>query len=67
MCLYVYPPAVAKERLGKHVPAAMYTRGTIEDFLDTPFSMRFVSYQRKVDDLFFPELVVIFFWSEAYA
>jgi hypothetical protein len=33
LCLYVYPPSVAMQRLGKHVPAAMNTR-TAEELLD---------------------------------
>jgi hypothetical protein len=29
VCLYVYPPIVAKQRLGKNVTAATYTHATI--------------------------------------
>jgi hypothetical protein len=35
---------------GKHVPVAMNTHGTIEEFLDPSFSMWSMSYQRKVGD-----------------
>jgi hypothetical protein len=48
VCLYVYPPTVVRQRLGKHVPAATNTHARIEEFLDSLFSMRSLSYQRKV-------------------
>jgi hypothetical protein len=35
--------AVAKQRLGKHVPAATNTHTTIEEVLDAVFSVRSVS------------------------
>jgi hypothetical protein len=50
VCLYVYPPIVARQRLGKNVTAAINTHATIEELLDTSFSMRSVSYQGKVGD-----------------
>jgi hypothetical protein len=31
VCLYVYPPSFAKQRLGKNVIAAMNTYGTVEE------------------------------------
>jgi hypothetical protein len=34
--------AVARERLGKHVPAATGTHATIEELLETAFSMQSV-------------------------
>jgi hypothetical protein len=43
-------PIVARQRLSKHVPAAMNTHARIEELLDTPFSMWCVSYQKKVDN-----------------
>jgi hypothetical protein len=43
------PPIVARQLLGKHVPTATNTHPTIE-LLDASFSMRSVSYQRKVGD-----------------
>jgi hypothetical protein len=46
LCLYVYPPTVASQRLGKNVTAAMNTHATTE-MLDTSFSMRSVPYERK--------------------
>jgi hypothetical protein len=41
----VYPPIVARQRLGKHLPAAMNSQATMEELLDAVFSMRSVSYQ----------------------
>jgi hypothetical protein len=58
--LCILPPSnrwVARHRLCKHVPAAMNTYA-MEEFLDA-FSMRFVSYQRKVGEGFVPELAVL--------
>jgi hypothetical protein len=40
VCLYVYPPLVAKQRLSKIVTAAMNTQATIEEFLDASFSIK---------------------------
>jgi hypothetical protein len=48
-CLYVYPPTVDRQRLGKNVTASTNTHETIEELLDT-FSMRSVSHKRKVCD-----------------
>jgi uncharacterized protein (DUF486 family) len=49
-CLYVYPLIVARQRLGKkNYDANEYTTIT-EELLDASFSMRSVSYQRKVGD-----------------
>jgi hypothetical protein len=50
VCLYVNPPIVARQRLGKNVNAAKNIYETIEELLDTTFSMRLVSYRRKVGD-----------------
>jgi hypothetical protein len=36
----------------------MNTLTTVEELLDASFSMRFVSYQRKVDDYFLLERLV---------
>jgi hypothetical protein len=47
MCLYVYPAIFARQRLGKNITAAMNTH-TIEQLFYAPFSIRTVSYQRKV-------------------
>jgi hypothetical protein len=47
VCLYLYPPIVARQRLCKNVIAAAITHATIEELFDTSFSMRPVSYQRK--------------------
>jgi hypothetical protein len=50
VCLYVYPPVVARQRLGKDVAASTNTHEIIEELLEASFSMRSVSYQRKVGD-----------------
>jgi hypothetical protein len=60
VCLYVYPPIIARERLGKNVTAAMNTHATIEELLEVSFSTRFVSHQSKVGDKFLTELLVLF-------
>jgi hypothetical protein len=57
VCLYMYPLFVARQRLGKNATAATNTHVTIEELLDVSFYMRFMSHQRKVGDLFFPETV----------
>jgi hypothetical protein len=50
-CLCVPSPnkpertAVAKQRFGKHVPAAKNRRAVIEELLEEVFSMRSMSYQ----------------------
>jgi hypothetical protein len=46
VCLYMYPPIVGRQRLGKNVTTAKNTHATIE-LLDASFSMRPVSYQGK--------------------
>jgi hypothetical protein len=58
MCLHVYLPIAAKQRLGKNVTAATNTHA-IEELLNASFSMRSLSYQRKVNDYLFPELLVL--------
>jgi hypothetical protein len=52
---------VARLRLGTHVPAAIDTHATIEVLLDAVYFMRAVSYQRKVDDYLFLELLVKYY------
>jgi hypothetical protein len=44
MCI---PPIVARQRLGKHVPAATNTQATIEVLLDASFSMRSVGWKQN--------------------
>jgi hypothetical protein len=58
-CLCVYPLIVARQRLSRNVITATNTHTTLEDLLDVS-SMRSVSYQRKVGDQFFPELLVYY-------
>jgi hypothetical protein len=47
MCLYVYPPIVAMQRLGRNVTAVTNTPPPIEELLDASFSTWPVSYQGK--------------------
>jgi hypothetical protein len=49
MSLYVHPLIVARQLLSKNVTVATNTDATVEELLDASFSMRSVSYQRKVD------------------
>jgi hypothetical protein len=44
-------PIIARQRLAKHIPAATNTH-EIKELLNMPFSMRSVSYQRKMGDSF---------------
>jgi hypothetical protein len=60
VCLYVYPPLLDRQLLSNYVTAAMNTHETIEELLDASFSMWSVSYQRKVGDWLFTELLVFF-------
>jgi hypothetical protein len=48
VCLYVYPPNIVRQRLGKHVQAATNTHAKIEELLDALSSVRSLSHQRKV-------------------
>jgi hypothetical protein len=48
VCLYVHPLVIVWQRLGTHVPAATNSQATIEYILYASFSIRFVSYQRKI-------------------
>jgi hypothetical protein len=57
----VYPSTIARQWLSKNATAAMNTHATIGELLHVSFSMCFISYQRKVDDQFFPELSVSLF------
>jgi hypothetical protein len=50
--LSVYPPIVTRQQLGKDIPQE-------RRFLNLSFSMRFLSYQEKVSDKFFPQLIVL--------
>jgi hypothetical protein len=47
VCLYVYPPSVARQRLGRNVTAVTTAHATIEELLDASFSVWPVSYQGK--------------------
>jgi hypothetical protein len=40
VCLYVYPPTVARQRLGKNVPAATNSRPKMEELLEALLSVR---------------------------
>jgi hypothetical protein len=58
LCVSVSSPIVARQRLSKHLPAAINTHATIKELLEAVFSARFVTYQllntlcseTKVDD-----------------
>jgi hypothetical protein len=50
VCLYMYSPIIARQRLSKNVTTAMITHTTIEELLNASFSMWSVSRQRKVGD-----------------
>jgi hypothetical protein len=43
--LWVTTIKLARQRLSKHVPAAMNTHAAIRELLDSVFSVRSVSYQ----------------------
>jgi hypothetical protein len=51
MCI---PPFIARQQLRKHIPAATNTHTTIEQLLNSLFSMWRVLYKKKVGELFFP-------------
>jgi hypothetical protein len=56
MCILL---TVARQWLGKHIPAMIQTHTAIEDLLDALFSMWSMSYQRKAGNYFFPEFLVV--------
>jgi hypothetical protein len=58
VCLWIHS-IVARQLLGRGATAAKNTHATIEELLNASVSMRSMSYQRKVGDWFFPELLVI--------
>jgi hypothetical protein len=58
MCIF---QIVARQRLGKNVAETKNTHATVEDLMDSSFSMRSVSHQRKVGNKFFPQLLVVHF------
>jgi hypothetical protein len=47
------------KRLGKHVLAVKTIHAAVEEFLYASLSVRSLSYQRKVADYFFPELLIL--------
>jgi hypothetical protein len=53
----VYPLIVATQWIGKNITAAMNT-GNNRRIFKKLFSIQPMSYQRKVGDYFFPELLV---------
>jgi hypothetical protein len=56
VCLYLY---VARQQLGRKLIAATNTDATIDELFVASLSMWSVSYQRKVAEYFFPELLVL--------
>jgi hypothetical protein len=57
---------VAGQQVSEHIPGATNMHATIEELLYMSFSMRSMSYQSKVGDYFFPELLVSTFASLVY-
>jgi hypothetical protein len=51
------PPIFIGKRVGGNLTAATNTHAKIEQLLDLSFSVGSVSYQRKVGNQFFPELL----------
>jgi hypothetical protein len=46
VCKCIYP-IFARQRFGKNVTAATNRHTTIEELLDTSFSMRYMSFRKK--------------------
>jgi hypothetical protein len=46
--LYEYSSIVARQRLGQKVTSTTNTHGTVEEWLDASFTIRSMSYQRRV-------------------
>jgi hypothetical protein len=51
---WVYLPVFARKRLGEQVLTITNTHWTIEELWDASFPMRFLSYQKKEGDYFYP-------------
>jgi hypothetical protein len=68
LCLYVYLPIVARQRLGTNVTAAENTQVNIVKLLDASFSMRYVSYHEKQANISSKNtlLFFLFFTKNAY-
>jgi hypothetical protein len=47
VCVYVYPPIIARQWCSEHIPTAVNTHATIEELLDM-FSVQSLLNQRKV-------------------
>jgi hypothetical protein len=47
VCLYVYPLIIPRQRLSRNITTVTNTHATIEEVLDTSFSMWPMSYQGK--------------------
>jgi hypothetical protein len=54
LSLYVYPPIVARQRFGKHVPAATNTHATIQELLALNIALD-VSLDKTLDWKGMPE------------
>jgi hypothetical protein len=55
LSMYLPPPNVARQRLGKHLPAATNTHATVEELFDVVFYMPYrirysICTERKVGD-----------------
>jgi hypothetical protein len=50
VCLHVYHPIFAGQRFGKLVTATRNTHTVIKELLEASFSIRSMTYQRKIGD-----------------
>jgi hypothetical protein len=66
LCVCVYPPIVAMQRLGRNVTAVTNTHATIEGLLDASFSMWPVSYQAEKAITFSQNFLFTFTLNSSY-
>jgi hypothetical protein len=50
---------VVRQHFGKHFPVATNTHAIIQEFFNTSISMLSVSYQRRIGNQFFQELLIL--------
>jgi hypothetical protein len=58
VCLYISLKLLGNGS-GKHIPAAMNTHAEREELLDVVSCMQLICSESKIDDLLFPEIIVI--------